>query len=404
MGVRRRVWDVSELSIELLREARIEAVHAPLNGASLRAMLRCEIMSFGTRAHAGFLVSNAAPLLRDAFIHDAAFLPPPSFRVMALMSGFNEGDVLESSVGDLIRQGCSVHFIDNWSTDNTLEILHAMQKALLDKQHSEQLAFARGGKDAPSPPAQRPTLTFEQYPPVDTHTYDWASILRHKTHIATRLPHDWIVHVDADELRESPWGPTVPMRQALWVAQALGYNLVDFGNIVTFHPVAGESGEEGERKKTIGGGVDLRETFQHYEGATISADARQLKAWRNYGASSVDTNLVDLSSKGGHGVRFVSRTITGSRFPWPFVLRHYPIRSQEHGLRKVFRERKGRWNKKEHGKGTRDWHIQYDAIQDQKYNFVKEKKGLHFAPHGVMEPSAYETTLPCKKHKLVPPE
>ena len=390
-GTRRRIWDTSALNIELLREARVEAVHAPLllanddGAAALRSALRCEVFAFGTRAKRGYLVTQAAPPLRAAFAAEAAFSPPPAFRVMAIMSGFNEGDVVESSIGDLLRQGCSVHFVDNWSTDHTLEIIRGMQATL-----GARFPAARG-----APPV---TLTFEQYPVIDSHTYDWAAILRHKTHVAARLPHDWIVHVDADELRESPWGPAVPLRQALYVAQVLGYNLVDFGNIVTFHPVAGESGHEGQRS------VDLRTAFQHFEGATISADAKQLKAWRNYPAGSLDTNLVDLSSKGGHGVRFVSRTIEGNRCPWPFVLRHYPIRSQEHGLRKVFRERKGRWNKKEHGKGTRDWHIQYDAIRDKEHNFVRQKEGLRFAPKGVMEPKDYDAVLPCVKHKVVPRE
>ena len=42
------------------------------------------------------------------------------------------------------------------------------------------------------------------------------------------------------------------------------------------------------------------------------------------------------------------------------MLRHYPIRSQEHGERKVLRDRQPRWNAVERERG---WHTQYDQIQ-----------------------------------------
>jgi vacuolar-type H+-ATPase subunit I/STV1 len=55
-------------------------------------------------------------------------------------------------------------------------------------------------------------------------------------------------------------------------------------------------------------------------------------------------------------VQFRDRRI----FPIQFLLRHYPIRSQGHGERKVFAERKKRFLERERVKG---WHVQYDDFE-----------------------------------------
>ena len=65
----------------------------------------------------------------------------------------------------------------------------------------------------------------------------------------------------------------------------------------------------------------------------------------------------------------ISEPVYESRrvFPYKFLLRHYPIRSQEHGLRKVFTERRPRWNPEERADG---WHTQYDRIQ-REHSFLE---------------------------------
>jgi hypothetical protein len=60
---------------------------------------------------------------------------------------------------------------------------------------------------------------------------------------------------------------------------------------------------------------------------------------------------------GGHDLPFRGRRV----YPFKFLLKHYPVRSQSHGEQKIFRERKARWNPEERAKG---WHIQYDAIEE----------------------------------------
>jgi hypothetical protein len=47
--------------------------------------------------------------------------------------------------------------------------------------------------------------------------------------------------------------------------------------------------------------------------------------------------------------------------PTSFLLKHYPIRSQAHGERKVFRERRPRYDPANRARG---WHTHYDHLQE----------------------------------------
>ena len=81
-----------------------------------------------------------------------------------------------------------------------------------------------------------------------------------------------------------------------------------------------------------------------------------------------DRVAVDLASSGGHEATYRSPAwLKGKVMPWSFVLRHYPIRSQAHGVRKVFTERKNRWNATERKAA---WHAQYDDVTNASHSFV----------------------------------
>jgi hypothetical protein len=51
----------------------------------------------------------------------------------------------------------------------------------------------------------------------------------------------------------------------------------------------------------------------------------------------------------------------------PFILRHYPIRSETHGRRKVLDERLPRYDAAERDDG---WHIQYDGFASGETSFL----------------------------------
>mmetsp|Transcript_25324 Transcript_25324/g.47365 ORF Transcript_25324/g.47365 Transcript_25324/m.47365 type:complete len:406 (+) Transcript_25324:300-1517(+) len=300
-----------------------------------------------------------------------AFNPPTCFRVLAIMAGYNEEDVLLSSISDLIAQDIDVHFIDNWSTDNSFNVVKRLQRLYPDR------------------------ISLERFPEQDDKIYNWAAILQRKTQLAMRTKADWVIHVDPDELRESPWGAEVSLLRALYVADELGYNLANFGNVLVFQPL---NTTLFSRKKS------LRDSFLHYLMNKFSGDSKQSKAWKTYYSTCSRKQLLpkrvapDLAASGGHILQY-SRSIAYSfpehkLFPFTFFLRHYPIRSQEHGARKVFAERNGRWNVSE--RDSLDWHKQYDSLH-QGHNFVGDARELsQVLDSGDLPIDLLSSFLPCR--------
>src|SRR5262249_39232024 len=51
---------------------------------------------------------------------------PDRFRVVAMMTAYNEEDILVPSIEKLANDGIGVYLIDNWSTDRTYELAQKM--------------------------------------------------------------------------------------------------------------------------------------------------------------------------------------------------------------------------------------------------------------------------------------
>ncbi|MEO8349715.1 MAG: glycosyltransferase family 2 protein, partial [Acidobacteriota bacterium] len=252
------------------------------------------------------------------------------FRVVAIVSAFNEADVISPVIGHLVENGVDVYLIDNRSTDGTVKAARRwLRKGLLGIEQFP--AEAPAGK-GPS-------------------TFDWEGILRRKEELAKELEADWFIHHDADEFREAPW-PGMNLRDAIAWVDRLGYNCIDF-RVLNFPPL-----EDGFQP-----GADPGGHFTHWEDPVIH-DSVQRKAWK------AQKSGVSLAASGGHEAQFPDRRI----FPIRFLMRHYPIRSQEHGRRKVFDERKKRFIDKERSKG---WHVQYDSITDEEHSFAGDPAKLH---------------------------
>jgi uncharacterized coiled-coil protein SlyX len=248
-----------------------------------------------------------------------------AFSVVALVAAYNEADIIHHVVADLIGQGIGVYFLDDGSTDDTVRIVE--------------------------PFVGRGVLAIEPLParPVSSDAFDWERILRRKSALAAELDADWFIHHDADEFRESPW-LHLQLRDAIHHVDALGFNAIDFAGL-DFWPVH-------DRFRP---GDDVREALTCYS-EFASYDRLQIRCWKKTGYS------VDLSSSGGHEVKFPDRRV----FPLPFLLRHYPIRGQEHGQRKVFRERRNRFLP---GERARGWHVQYDDVREGA-SFLRDATAL----------------------------
>jgi glycosyltransferase involved in cell wall biosynthesis len=242
--------------------------------------------------------------------------------VVAIVAAYNEADVIEPVVRDLIANGVSVYLIDDGSTDDTARLVEPLVG------HGV-VAVERFGR-----------------PPDDAgaRTFAWERLLQRKAQLAADLDADWFIHHDADEFRESPWAG-VSLLDGIRRVDALGYNAIDFANL-DFWPT-----HDGFRP-----GADPRHVFPWYSDAA-TYDRVQVRCWRKEAK-------VDLASSGGHDVQFDSRRV----FPIRFISRHYPIRGQAHGERKIFVERRPRFTPKER---ERNWHVQYDDVQEGA-SFVRD--------------------------------
>jgi len=302
------------------------------------------------RLPAAFVTANSLAHL-TSFRDEKYFQPPPSFRVVAILSGYNEADVLASAVSNLIRDGIDVHSIDNWSTDSSLEVIADAQRRLGNA-----------------------SVTWERWPSDKPATYNWVDILQHKAELTLSIQANWFLHQDCDEIRDSPWGPLVSLRQAIYAADALGYNLVSFGRMFIFHPIRGAPVFAGE---VI---YDLLSHISHED---------QIKGWKQMDPHRITITL----SGGGHIAKFTDSRIFPRVFPYEFVVRHYPIRSQQHGMQKVFQDRKPRWNPDERRPG-RQWHAQYDHLRED-HDFLRSASdpNLLLAPAGTLPPEMYARWL-----------
>lgn len=252
-------------------------------------------------------------------------VPPHGFRVIALITAFNEEDIIVQVISHLAGQGVEVILIDNWSTDATVE----RASSLLGQGLIRIDRFPAGGP---------------------TSSFDLTALLQHEADIAATETADWFIHHDADEIRRSPW-PDRTLREAFYLADHAGFNAVDHTQL-DFQPTDDNFAPE----------RTLEESFRYFAPASVIAQDYRVNAWKKTAAA------VNLDSSGGHSVRFEGRRV----FPYNFLLKHYPIRSQAHGERKVLRERKPRWNPEERKRG---WHFQYDHIR-KGHQFIKAPEEL----------------------------
>ncbi len=238
---------------------------------------------------------------------------PVDFRVVAFMAAFNEEDIIVQSIKKWTDQGIGVHVLENWSTDATYDLAKDLESRL--------------------------PVTVERYPKDGPSKYfDWGAMLQRMEALSREIEADWFIRRGADEVLVSPW-PGVSYRDALYFVDQAGFNCVDH-TIIEFCPVDDE----------FEMGMDHEAYFKHFDFKNLSHPS-QRKAWKNCGQP------ISTIASAGHDVLFDGRRV----YPFKFLLKHYSFRSQRHGEKKVFRERKARWNPEERARG---WHIHYDSMQE----------------------------------------
>lgn len=251
----------------------------------------------------------------------------PLKRPLAIMSVYNEEDILSDVIEHWIAQGCDLHVLDNWSSDRSWDILIEAER--------------RFG----------PHLHIERFPKEEPDSGCWTDILARKEEISFCHKGRWIIHTDADELRVSPFDG-YNLADSMAIVEAGGWNRITFTLLnhcmvddQPFYPGA------------------LKNQMPFFEYPNESSYLVQAKAWLQ------GNERVDLTASGGHIVKFENAMTC----PYRFVLHHYPLRSVEQAFRKINFERHGRWSDVDLQKG---WHSHYTEYQC-KQNMIKDASSLH---------------------------
>lgn len=210
-------------------------------------------------------------------------------RIVALLTLRNEALYLQTCLENLISQGLEVIVIDNGSTDQSVAIA---------------TAFLGAG-----------VISVEHYPYPGY--YDWKGILDHKMALAGEIEADWLMHCDADEIRQAP-APFLSLKQGVEEADRTGFNAINFDEFV-FLPTSVEERYEG---------ADYPELMRSYYYFSPSP-LRRVNLWKK------TANPVDIASSGGHSADFEGRRV----FPESFVLRHYIALSHQHAVDKYTKAR-----------------------------------------------------------------
>lgn len=240
---------------------------------------------------------------------------PSDFRVIAIVPMFNEVDVIRPMVDRLLAERMEVVIVDNWSTDGSSDLVRELYG------NAPTVRLERFPSDGPAP------------------TFSWMSMLQRVETIGARSGADWVIKSDADELREGPW-ESVGLRDSLYSAQMQGYNSVDFTKL-NFRPTDG----------SLSSDEDPVSRLRHFEfGGHGTWRLPNMNAWQSTGVPA------SLAHSGGHEVTFEGRRV----FPYNFLLRHYPLRSQAQAEQKVT-ERRVRLEPEKRELG---WHIHYDHLED----------------------------------------
>jgi len=222
---------------------------------------------------------------------------------LAIIPCYNEADIIGWVTKHILEQGCEVHVLDNCSTDGSASVARLTGYG----------------------------VSTSRWPREKQEQTSWADTLKRVADIA-RCHNGRVLFHDADEVRHTDI-PGETLAEGFRRVEAAGYNAIDH-KLFTFPPV--DNGYNGDPEKY----------FALHDQEWPGSGLRQVKAWRSSG------QLVNLHDTGGHNVQFDGVRV----YPEKWIMKHYPLRSQEHAERKVFRERSGRWVEDERKSG---WHHHY---------------------------------------------
>lgn len=257
------------------------------------------------------------------FDYPESLIVPDSFKVLAIMHFYNEADILDITILYLLSQELDIYLVDNWSDDGSFEIA----------QHYKEIYPER--------------VFLEQFPTEGSNTYyDWYHQLERTEEIAAKMDYAWYMHYDVDEMRMGAW-KNKTLRETVYYIDKLGFNAID--NIVIDFKLTQNDDHN----------IFMSDTYFDFRYSTT--DFHHRKTWKKI-------DKLDLKKTGGHIAKFQNPKI----FPLKILNRHYPFRSIEQAYKKVFIDRKPRFEKENKERG---WHGHYDQIV-KKEDLLADKNKL----------------------------
>ncbi len=247
-------------------------------------------------------------------------------KVLAIIHTYNEADCIEITIKHLLKQGIDVKIFDNWSTDETWNILTKLANEYPNR------------------------IFIDKYPTKQPkeNNYDWYGCLKNVEKVSKEMDYDWFIHYDSDEIRIAPY-PQMTLQEYISHVDALGYNAIS-NTVIDFRLVSNTKKENIFNKNT------------YFEFGRRPGHFVQIKTFKKQ-------NEVDIATGGGHNCNFVGQKV----FPLKIILKHYPMRSIKQAKQKIFIDRLPRFEKERKLFG---WHTQYDSIVNEK-DFIYNSKYLY---------------------------
>jgi len=241
-------------------------------------------------------------------------------RIVGMMFVYNEADIVGQVIDHLFSQGVELVVVDNGSKDGSFEIIKArIGNGILSVKRMESEKF------------------------------DAMPMVRLLHAMAIEYSPNWMLLTGADEFLESPYRG-VTLSRAIQLEGERGYNMIQFNNFEFFPTEKDHDSKE----------VDVRKRLRYYSWH----DDDQFRCWRMYAG-------MPLFQIHGHHPKLPGEVDTKIS-PNKFILRHYKIRSYEHGLRKVFSERLPRYSVEERKRGN----VQYDNFGTDRSYFIIDSSRL----------------------------
>lgn len=254
-------------------------------------------------------------------------------KVLAIIHTYNEEDVIRDTIEYLLKQDIDVYVLDNWSTDNTYNILKELKNI-----YSEKIALERYPKEKPT-----------------ENIYNWTEQLHRTEKLAKTLDYDWFIHYDADEIRVTPYLRNITLKEMIEFVDSLGYNAINT-TILDF------------RMTDKNDNIFAKNTY--FEFGRKPTHFMQIKTWKK-------CEDIDLATTGGHIAQFKNQKV----YPLKIINKHYPLRSLKQAKKKVYIDRLPRFEKEKKEKG---WHCHYDKIAHDK-DFIYDKKNLNKYDKNILE-------------------